>query len=540
TFWLCTFLTSAQDAEKKTAEDSTKTQKKDLPLVAERTVRIKTNEGSWLALDITPDGNTIFFDLLGDLYKLPASGGKAERITEGLAYDTQPKVSPDGKTLLFISDRSGGENVWTMDLTTKKTRQITKGNTSVFQSAEWTPDGQYVVASKGTRNLKLHMYHIDGGNGVKVIEKPENLKAVEPAFGKDEKYIWYAYRTGAWQYNAALPQYQIATYDRETGETETQTSRYGSAFSPTLSSDGKWLAYGTRYNDKTGLIARNLLTGDEKWLAYPVQRDEQESIAPLGVLPAMTFTPDNQHVLASYGGKIYQIPVNGGAAKNIPFTVDEELAMGPRLKFDYRVSDDKLMTVTQIRDVQVSPNGKKVAFTALNRLYIADLPNGKPKRVTNTEITEAMPSWSPDGSQLVYTTWSDQKGGHLYRVSANGRAKPIQITTEPAVYTDPAWSFKGDKIVFLKGSAQQYKNGTGPVTFGTGTEIGWISPNGGSANFIDKTKGRSKPHFTKNSDRIYLYSFAKGLVSIRWDGTDEKEHLKVTGITTYGFVLDEL
>ena len=83
------------------------------------------------------------------------------------------------------------------------------------------------------------------------------------------------------------------------------TSRYGSAFSPTLSSDGKWLVYGSRFNDKTGLIKRNLITQDEDWLAYPVQRDEQESIAPLGVLPAMSFTPNNQEVIASYGCLLY-------------------------------------------------------------------------------------------------------------------------------------------------------------------------------------------------------------------------------------------
>lgn len=534
-------LCYSQEQTKKTENDSTKTKEdKNLPLKAERTVDIKTTEGSWLSLDVSPDGKTVYFDLLGDLYKIPIAGGKADRITEGLSFDSQPKISPDGKTVLFISDRSGGENVWIMNLESKETKQITKGNTSIFESAEWTPDGQYIVATKGTRNLKLYIYHIDGGTGTALISKPDNLKVVEPAFGKDGRHVWYAFRRGAWQYNASFPQYQIATYDRETGESETHTSRYGSAFSPTLSPDGKWLVYGTRYNDKTGLVARNLTSGDEKWLAYPVQRDEQESIAPLGVLPAMTFTPDNQNILASYGGGIYKIPVNGGNAINIPFQVDEKIEMGPRLKFDYRISDDELMTVTQIRDTKISPDGKKVTFTALNRLYVATLPDGKPKRVTDLEITEAMPTWSPDGETIAFVTWSDEDGGHIYKVNTKGKPKLVKLTKEAAVYTNPVWSFEDNKIVFLRGNAQNYKNGTGPFSFGASTEIAWISGNGGSVNFIAKSKGRDNPHFIKKNNRIHLYSGEKGLVSIRWDGTDEKEHLKVTGITTYGSILDEL
>ena len=87
------------------------------------------------------------------------------------------------------------------------------------------------------------------------------------------------------------------------------------------------MVYGSRYEEKTGLVLRDLQSGDEKWLAYPVQRDEQESVASLGVLPAMAFTPDNQEILASYGGKIYRIPISGESAIEIPFEVNVELAL---------------------------------------------------------------------------------------------------------------------------------------------------------------------------------------------------------------------
>ncbi len=531
----------AQPDSTNVAADSVKKEKKkkDLPLEAGRTFSLSTDEGTWISLDVSPDGNQIVFDLLGDLYLLPLEGGKAQRITSDLAFDTHPRFSPDGKKLLFVSDRSGSENIWFLDLEDEEAEptQFTKRSNKNFQSAAWSPDGKYIVTSEGRRIPELRIYHVDGGTGAEFNK--DDSKLVEPAFSPDGRYIYYSSRSGAWQYNAQLPQYQIEVYDRQTGESERITSRYGSAFTPVISPDGNFLVYGTRHNTETGLMLRDLRNGEEHWLAYPVQRDEQESIATLGVLPAMAFTPDGQFLVASYGGKIYKIPVQGGDAVNIPFQVDEEVALGPLLSFDYPVSDEETMNATQIRDVAVSPGGDRIAFTALNRLYLMDLDDSKPVRVTSADHTEAMPSWSPDGKYLVYTTWDENEGGHLYKVNTTGRMRPVRLTSEPAIYSEPAWS-PGNRIVYLKGFRSNFENSTGPYAFQSRNEIYWISPEGGTPQLIAKSLGRSNPHFTQDPDRIFLYSGRKGLVSIRWDGTDEREIIKVSGITTYGFTLDEL
>ena len=539
--FLC-FSAQAQDDKKEVKPDTTKKAKEkkpDLPLEVSRRVPIKTNEGTWMSLDVSPDGKTIAFDFLGDIFTMPITGGKPIQFTKGLAFDSHPKFSPDGTKLLFISDRSGGENIWWFSLDKSDSLQLTKGNTEHYQSAEWTPDGTYIVGSRGTRNLKLWMFHKDGGSGVQLITKPDNLKTVEPAFGPNGRYIWFAQRTAAWNYNAQMPQYQLAVYDRDNGEVEVKTARYGSAFTPVLSPNGNFLVYGSRYNDQTGLILRDLKTGDEKWLAYPVQRDEQESIAPMGVLPAMSFTPDSKEVVASYGGKFYRIPVAGGNAINIPFQMETELLLGARVDFKYPIKDDKELIVTQIRNPVVSPDGKQIAFTALNRLYTMNLVNGTPKRVSTFEFTEAQPAWSPDGSQLVWTTWQDN-GGHLYKINFKLKgAKPQQLTRDAALYSLPAWSYQGNRIVFLKGASSNFKEDPDPITFGSQEELAWVSGDGGNVTIIERANGRTYPHFVKSDDRIYLYNDSKGLLSIRWDGTDEKQHVKITGITTYGSVYDE-
>ncbi len=470
-----------------------------LPLEAARSVLLDTDEGSWLSLDVSPDGRSLVFDMLGDLFTLPLEGGTATRITEGMAFDTQPRFSPDGTKILFVSDRSGGSNLWTLDVATGDTTQITKGNGNLWMSPEWAPDGTYVAASRGDTRLgavKLWLGHVDGGSGQILTPEPEQLKTVGAAFTPDGRHVWHARRNGSWEYNAAFPQYQLAVYDRETGETYTRTSRYGSAFRPTVSPDGRWLVYGSRHEDQTGLRIRDLETGDERWLRYPVQRDDKESIADRDVLPGMDFTPDSREVLASYGGRIWRLPIDGGDPVEVPFRVREEFAMGPEVQFEYPVEDTPTFTVRQVRDAVPSPDGGRLAFAALDRLYVMGWPEGEPRRLTEAAVTEAHPAWSPDGRWIAYASWAPS-GGHLWKVRADGSGEPVRLTSVPATYQQPAWSPAGDRIAAVRGPARAYQESTGPGAPGASEDIVWVSadaPDGGaSATLVAPAQGRQRP-----------------------------------------------
>ncbi len=501
----------------------------DLPLEAGRTFPFDLNEGSWISLDVSPDGESIVFDFLGDLYTLPISGGEATQITEGMQFDSQPRFSPDGKKVVFISDASGGEAVWTIDLSSEEMekKQITKGKSNEYQSPEWAPDGKYIIASKNSPgNHKIWMYHVDGGSGVALVKEPGSLRMTEGAFSPDGRYVWFSRRNGTWNYNASMPQYQIATYDRETGDITTQASRYGSSFRATPSNDGNHLVYGSRYDEHTGLVLRDLNTGDERWLAYPVQRDDQESRASRDVLPGISFTPDDQFVVASYGGKIWKIPTSGGDAIEIPFTVNGAIELGPELDFEYPISDSQEFTITQIRDAVPSPDGKKIAFTALNEVYTMDFPNGTPQKLVDLDETQAQPVWSPNGRWIAFVTWQPE-GGKVYKVQPNGR-NLTQLNEDNGVYQQPVWSNDNNRIVLVNGDSEGFRNATRRTAFRGTSNLIWISADGGPDNFIAFSNGRSNPHFVKGNDRIFLSSF-NGLTSIRWDGTDEKEHLLVQG-----------
>ncbi|WP_236636890.1 amidohydrolase family protein [Sinomicrobium soli] len=504
-----------------------------LPLQGERSISIHTREGTWLALDVSPDGKHLVFAMLGDLYELPIAGGKARQLTSGIAFDCQPKYSPDGTQIAFISDRDGAENIHLYDVAEGKVKgQLTHSTDEYYQGLSWSPDGNYLVIAKGVGLPKLNLYHKDGGSGRLLTAKPEDIKAIEPVFDGEGKRIWFSKRNGMWDYNARFPQYSIASYSLGSGAIEEQISRYGSAFSPTPSPDGKWLVYGTRYEEETALVLRNTETGEEEWLAYPVQHDDQESLASTGVLPAMSFTPDSKTLIANYGGKIYAITIATKKVREIPFEVDTDIRIGPKLDFKFPIEDTPDFKLTQIRDVSFSPDGKTIAFTALDKLYTAKYPEGKPERMTEMEVVEAQPAWSPDGKQLAFVTWDEEEGA-IYTVNI-GNSAVKKLTTSPnGFYQEPVWSPDGQKIVFYKGFANGYKQSTH-----NGKEakqyLSWISAGGGEIHDIMKAKG-ANPHFSEDASRIYLFDRQKGLISVNWQGEDEKEHIQLKGFTSYAF-----
>ena len=515
-----------------------------LPLQAERWARFTATRGTWISLDVSPDGQRIVFDLLGDLYTIPMSGGAATRLTDGIAHDMQPRFSPDGKRIVFVSDRSGEDNVWLVGADGGRPTPLTTGGDNAFISPDWTPDGQYIVVSKATPLgiEKLWVYHVKGGRGLELAGGPPAVRMMGPAFGPDPRYVWFAQRFGAWSYNAILPQYQLVVHDRETGTRTTMSSRYGSAFRPALSPDGKWLVFGSRHEAETGLRIRELATGEERWLAYPIQRDEQESIATMDVLPGYAFTPDSRAVVMSYGGEIWSVPVDGTAPARIPFTADAQVAIGPEVKFEYPIEDDATFVVKQIQHPVPSPDGRRLAFSALDRLYVMDLPDGAPRRVTDQNTGEFQPTWSPDGSAIAFVTWNDTEG-HVMRVPATG-GRPVALTRASAYYQQPAWSPDGRRIVAIRAAARDLKESIDPFVFdGFGAEFVWVPAAGGDVTVIGPTNGRSRPHFTRDSTRIYSYGFVPAvsaptpgtpqiapfaLVSTRWDNTDLEQHVRVT------------
>lgn len=546
------FFSFPLNAQRNSGDSSGRGGLRELPLKPSQPLRFTTDEGTWLSLDLSPDGKTIAFDLLGDIYTLPIEGGKATRITSGQAFDAQPKWSPDGRTIAYVSDRNGSDNLWLMNGDGSHQHLLTREEQRQFVSPTWTPDSKYVVVSKNGAlfgsQYDLYMYHRDGGTGLRLTgtesaagrgapapaggrgaAEPNNF--VGAAFGKDPRYIYAAIRNGAGGYNQTSLGWQIGVFDRETGKTFARTNAPGAGFRPELSPDGHWLVYATREDSSTALRLRDLITGDERWLAPSVQRDDQESRFTRDVMPPFAFTPDSKAIVIAHHGKIWRISVPDGRQTMIPFSADVDQMIAGAIKREFTY-DDSLLKVRQIRSARPSPDGKHLALVALDKLWLMDLPNGKPHRVTaSTGIGEFSPDWSPDGRYIGYVTWAEQGGGDVYRVRADGQGKPERLTTVSAFYDKLAYTPDGKRLVVIRGPREQRRDRDelgGNNAEAAGLELVSLPAAGGATTTITMVTRYGQPHFGPDSTRVYIYEPNEGLVSMRFDGTDRRAILRAT------------
>jgi len=535
----------AKPAEKKD-EKKEPPKKPALTLKPERKVEFTTDEATWLALDVSPDGKTIVFELLGDLYTLPNEGGEAKKLPVsdsahkdgvGMAFDGQPSFSPDGKWIAFLSDRDGADNLWICKSDGTEPKQLTKEKRYNFMSPSWSADSQYVLVSRG--GSEIWMYHIQGGSGVGILTSPPPQPGAGgpgqaqparrgPVFSPDGKYLYFAQKPGGTSvYNQMSFGWEIARRDMLTGNVDMITQAQFGAVRPVISPDGRWMVYGTRFETQTGVRIRNLETGQDRWLKYPIQRDDMESAATRDLLPGYSFTPDGKDLILCFDGKIQRLNIESGAARMIPFSAKVEQDLGPLMRFQRRVEEGPVRS-RLIQDPAISPNGKRVAFSAMTHLYVMDVPGGTPRRLTSGDAHEYKPAWSPDGKWLAYVTWEYDGKGHVWKINADG-GSPQQLTKVDAFYTDLAISPDGERIVARRGNA--YMRTRSPSEFGglrIPLDVVWLPAAGGDVTMIVPARGLGTPHFTHEKDRIYFYS-NEGLASMRYDSTDRIVHIRVTG-----------
>ncbi|WP_414653974.1 amidohydrolase family protein [Hyalangium sp.] len=500
-------------------------------------VAIDATEGTWMSVDVSPRGDELVFDLLGDLYTLPITGGEAQELTHGIAWDMQPRYSPDGKSIAFTSDRGGGDNLWVMRRDGSDPQAVTQEKFRLLNSPAWSPDGQYLLGRKhftSKRSLgagEIWLYHRSGGEGVQLTERPNEQKDVgEPVFSPDGRYVYFSQDVTPGRFfeynkdpNGQI--YVIQRLDMETREIDPFITGPGGSVRPTPSPDGKQLAFVRRVRGKTTLFVADVVSGAERPLFDGLDRDMQETWAIHGVYPVMAWTPDSKSLVFWAGGKLSRIDVATRRVTPIPFRVKSTRAVAEALRFPQNVAPEQFQP-KMLRWVQVSPKGDRVVYQALGHLYVRELPKGAPRRLTKqTDHFEMSPSFSRDGRSIVYTTWDDEKYGSIRVVSAAGGEGQV-VSAQPGFYQEPAFSPDGRFIVYTAGGGGFLLPGEWSREQG----LYVIGRNGGKPRRL--VKDGSQAHFGAGSDRVYYLAVEGGekedkreLRSIGLDGGHQRTHL---------------
>jgi Tol biopolymer transport system component/imidazolonepropionase-like amidohydrolase len=488
-------------------------------------VTISVDEGTWMSVDVSPDGSELAFDLLGDIYVMPATGGTARLLRGGPAIEKQPRFSPDGQKLVFISDADGCDNVWTMRRDGSEATQLTRETRDLMTEPTWHPDGRRIVARKNVSTQtaymlgELWMFDPRGGSGVRLVK--ETKDATEPRFSPDGRFLYYSQDvTGPTVVfrNPGENGIVVRRLTLDGGEKTDVVRGYGGALAPQIARDGRQLAFVRRVRERSVLFVADLDTGTQRPVYGDLSQDNQLNPTGHGWYPAFAWFPDNRHVAVWSHGKILRVDTVAGTAQPIPFRAEAVHRIERRLQFSPAVTDDRF-TVRVIRHPARSSSGTLV-FGALGRLWRSE-GAAAPRRLTQSTDLEVEPAFSADGRSLLFVAWNDVTGSSL-RVMNLKSGHTRELFHSRALVRAPAFSADGRQVVFQLASAETYVGGQG-----TRAGIYRLGLDEGKETFV-VARG-SRPSFSPDGTRIYFSrpeQSGVALFSVRADGLDERMHVR--------------
>lgn len=441
-----------------------------MPIMPSRLVSFETAEGTFMSVDVSPDGEMLVFDLLGDLYSLPISGGDAIPLTTGSAWDQAPRFSLDGEHVYFVSDREGYRNIWRLVLADQSLQQVTYLDSDVRGGPNWAQDsGQLLVGvgdaeTHGTE-VALHIINLNSGSPVPVEQRNgpwldwdrfEPLRLRIMAFSGVQSVDGVVYFSEA-QYEqmyGSRKKIRIYAVDVKTQIRTSITPKEASysEYKPQLSRDGRLLAYFRQYNNRrTELRVLDRSTGNDELLTALIDADDASYTFDDDSRPNYSFTPDDRQLIFWHGGKIRRVDIDDGSNEIVPFRAKVEREVWARVQPTAQHIAETGEAVV-IRWPSLSLDGQTMTFAAIGYVWVMDLQMGTIRRLTRSNDFEYMPALSPDGTSVAFVSFaeSDYASGRLMIADVDSGIPREVLADQNVVYLLPKWSSDSEKIAVIR------------------------------------------------------------------------------------------
>jgi Tol biopolymer transport system component len=441
------------------------------PNAPSRVISFDTTEGTFMNVDMSPDGKTLTFDLLGDIYQLPSKGGEAVSLTRGRAWDQAPRFSPDGKYVYFVSDREDFKNIWRLTLADQSLEQITQGDSHVLGAPNWSQDGSYLLVGVGdprTLNTEVTPYAVDPNTGkmtpldavigpwfdLDTFEVHRPATKIFSAVGSLDGDVFFSQAKRDQELRHSTVRLSKLDVKARTHTIVTPPDARFSDYKPQLSHDGNIVAYFRQYNDRrTEVRIRNRMTAQDKALIALTNVDDASYSPSDDSRPNYAFTPDDEHLIFWHAGKIHRVNITDGTRELVPFRAKVEREIWERAKPDSKRAS-KASGVNILRWPTLSHDGRTLAFAAIGHVWVMNITTGRMERLTGSSDFAYMPALSPDGRFVAYVSFTESVEGtwtDRLMVADIGSGTSRQVLASPKeVYLLPQWSQDGQRIALIK------------------------------------------------------------------------------------------